>query len=311
MFDEIKVFAPATVANVGCAFDILGFALQNTGDEMIFRKTEKQGIKIISRGLGDLPTEPERNVAGVVAIEMLKRRNENFGIEIEINKMINPGSGMGSSAASASGAAFGLNKLFGWNYNTNQLVYFAMQGEKLASGAEHADNVAPAITGKFALIGGYNPLDLIVINPPDDLYCTIIHPQIEIKTIEARKILPLDIPLKNAVIQWGNVAGLISGLYQSNYELIGRSLSDIIIEPIRANLITDFYKLKDAAKEAGALGCSIAGSGPAVFAFSKGEKQAKEVKEAFNLVYQQNGIDFHLFVSKIGAEGTRIIEQSS
>ncbi len=308
MLDEIKVFAPATVANVGCAFDILGFALHNIGDEMIFRKTEKPGITIISKGLGNLPTEPEKNVAGVVVIEMLKDKNMQFGVEIEINKLINPGSGMGSSAASASGAAFGINKLFGWNYNSHELVHFAMQGEKLASGAEHADNVAPAITGKFALIRGYNPLDMIEIDSPNDLYCTIIHPQIEIKTIEARKILPKEIALKNAVIQWGNVAGLISGLYKSDYKLIGRSMNDIIIEPVRAALIPDFYKLKNAAVEAGALGCSIAGSGPAVFAFSKGETIAKAVKHAFDGVYKNNGISYHLFVSKICDQGARLID---
>ena len=307
MQNEIKVFAPATVANVGCAFDILGFALQNVGDEMIFRKTDKPGIKIISKGLGNLPTEPEKNVAGVVAIEMLKLNSESYGLEIEINKLINPGSGMGSSAASASGAAFGINKLFGWNYNAHELVHFALQGEKLASGAVHADNVAPAITGRFALIRCHNPLDMVVIDSPDDLYCTIIHPQIEIKTIEARKILPKQITLENAVTQWGNIAGLISGLYQSDYELISRSLADVIVEPVRADLIPRFYKLKNAALEAGALGCSIAGSGPAVFAFSKGEKIADEVKNAFNDVFSETGIDFNLFVSKIGNQGSRII----
>jgi len=307
MINEIKVFAPATVANVGCAFDILGFALQNIGDEMIFRKTDKQGIRIISRGLGNLPTEPEKNVAGVVAIEMLKDKDPSIGLEIEINKLINPGSGMGSSAASASGAAYGINKLFGWNYSAHELVRYAMVGEKLASGAEHADNVAPAITGRFALIRGYNPLDIVEIDAPNDLYCSIIHPQIEIKTIEARKILPKEIELKRAVIQWGNVAGLIAGLYQSNYELIGRSLNDIIVEPVRATLIPEFYSLKSSALHAGALGCSIAGSGPAVFAFSKGEKTANGVKEAFNDVYSKTGIDYHLFVSKICDQGARII----
>lgn len=306
--DEIKIFAPATVANVGCAFDILGFALENIGDEMIFRKTRKLGIQIISRGLGNLPTEPAKNVAGVVALEMLKGVKVNFGLEIEINKLIKPGSGLGSSAASASGAAFGINRLFGLKYSPADLVKFAMLGEKLASGAEHADNVAPAIFGKFTLIRGYNPLDMIEIDPPDDLFCTIIHPQIQIKTIEARKILPEEIALKLAVIQWGNVAGLIAGLYQSDYGLIGRSMEDIIIEPYRAGLIPFFYDLKESAIKAGALGCSISGSGPAVFALSRGEHVANKVKSAFNKVYLDKGIDFNLYVSKIAVEGSRIIE---
>jgi homoserine kinase len=306
--ENIKIFAPATIANVGCAFDILGFAIDNIGDEMIIRRTNIPGIKIISKGLGNLPVEPEKNVAGVVAIEMMKRENGGFGLTIEINKLIYPGSGLGSSAASASGTAFGLNKLLGKNYSTKELVNFAMQGEKLASGSEHADNIAPAITGKFALIRGYNPLDIIEIDSPNDLYCTVIHPLIQIKTIEARKILPEQIPLKSAVTQWGNVAGLISGLYQSDYQLIGRSMEDVIVEPARASLIPEFYKLKNSAIKAGALGCSIAGSGPAVFAFSKGEEIANAVRDAFNHVYSSTAIDFHLFISKISQRGSRIIK---
>ena len=309
VLDEIKVFAPATVANVGCAFDILGFALDNIGDEMIFRKTTRPGVKIISKGLGNLPTEPAQNVAGVVALEMLKNEDKNVGLEIEINKLINPGSGIGSSAASASGAAFGINKLFGKNFSSHELIHFAMLGEALASGAMHADNVAPAITGEFSLIRGYNPLDIIVIKAPKDLSCTIIHPQIEIKTKEARKILPQQVDLKDAVIQWGNVAGLIAGLYQSDYELIGRSLKDIIIEPQRSKLIPGFREIKQAAIDAGALGCNISGSGPSVFALSKGKEKANRIFEAFNNVYKDKGIDYNLFVSKIGQQGSRLINK--
>jgi len=308
VLEEIKVFAPATVANVGCAFDILGFALENIGDEMIFRKTNHPGVKIISKGLGNLPAEPQKNVAGVVAIEMLKKEDGSFGVEIEINKLINPGSGIGSSAASASGAAYGLNELFGKNYSIHELIHFAMLGEALASGAMHADNVAPAITGEFSLIRGYNPLDMIVIDAPQDLYCTIIHPQIEIKTKEAREMLPKQVPLKDAVIQWGNVAGLIAGLYQSDYKLIGRSLKDIIIEPQRAKLIPGFPELKQAAMDSGALGCSISGSGPSVFALSEGEQRAQAIHNSFNEVYKNKGIDYNLFVSKIGKQGSRLIK---
>jgi homoserine kinase len=306
LLEEIKVFAPATVANVGCAFDILGFALENIGDEMIFRKTTRPGVRIISKGLGNLPTEPEKNVAGVVALEMLKKEDSSLGVEIEINKLINPGSGIGSSAASASGTAFGLNALFRRKYNTHELIHFAMLGEALASGAMHADNVAPAITGEFSLIRGYNPLDLIVIEAPRNLYCTIIHPQIEIKTKEAREMLPKQVNLKDAVTQWGNVAGLIAGLYKSDYQLIARSLKDTIIEPKRAKLIPGFYELKQAALDSGAVGCSISGSGPSVFALSEGKARAEAVYNAFNEVYKNKGIDYNLFVSKIGKQGSRI-----
>jgi homoserine kinase len=305
--DNVKVFAPATIANVGSAFDILGFALRTIGDEMIFRKTEKKGIKIVSKGLGKLPEDPEKNIAGVVATEMMKLERGNFGVEIEINKQIFPGSGLGSSASSAAGTAVGLNSLLNRNYTDMQLIKFAMVGEMLASGAEHADNVAPAIMGKFTLISGYNPLNIIEIAVPDDLFCTIIHPQIEIKTIEARKVLPQTIPLKTAVLQWGNVAGLVAGLYRSDYLLIGKSMGDYIVEPARASLIPQFYQLKDAALNAGALGCSIAGSGPAVFAFSKGKEIAERVREAFDREFSQTGIAYNLFVSEIGTEGARLI----
>lgn len=305
---EIHIFAPATVANVGCAFDILGFALENIGDEMIFRKTSEPGVKIISKGLGNLPNEPEKNVAGVVAIEMMKHENGNFGVEIEINKLINPGSGIGSSAASASGAAYGLNQLLGRNYSDHELIHFAMIGEALASGAMHADNVAPAITGEFSLIRGYNPLDMVVINAPNNLYCTIIHPQIEIKTKEAREILPKRVALKDAVTQWGNVAGLIAGLYQSDYKLIGRSLKDVIVEPQRSKLIPGFKELQQAAIKAGAVGCSISGSGPSVFALSEGKERAEAIYDAFDKIYKTKNIDYNLFVSKIGKQGARRIE---
>ncbi len=303
----IKIFTPATVANVSCAFDVLGFALDNVGDEMTFKKTDNKGVQIKMLGNSNLPTEPEKNVAGVVAIEMLKKTNADFGVIIEIDKRIKPGSGIGSSAASSAGAAYGVNNLLGDIFNKLELVQFAMLGEKLASGVAHADNVAPAIFGGFALVHSYSPLDIIKINSPEKLFCTVIHPKIEVKTENARKILKKDVLLKDAVEQWGNVAGLISGLHSQDYELIGRSLQDKIVEPVRSVLIPLFYKVKQAFLEAGALGGGISGSGPSIFTLSKGQETAEKVAEAMKKVYSQTDIEFDIHVSGINSVGIKEI----
>jgi len=304
--EKIKIFAPATVANVSCAFDVLGFPLQETGDVMTFLKTSETGVKIRMLGNSNLPTEAERNVAGVVALAMLERKSSGFGVEIEIDKRIKPGSGIGSSAASAAGAAFGMNLILGEVFNHNELIEFAMLGEKLASGVAHADNVAPCITGGFALVRSYEPLDVIRIESPDELYVTILHPQIEVKTSDSRRVLKKELPLKTAVKQWGNIASLISALHTSDYELLGRSLEDIIIEPIRSVFIPLFYEVKQAAKDAGTLGSGISGSGPSIFALSKGLETATKAAEAMKKVYAQTDIEFDIHVSKIATTGCRL-----
>jgi homoserine kinase len=308
MKNEIKFFSPATVANVSCGFDVLGFALDTVGDEMIIRKVPQKGIQITKINGQNLPLETDKNVAGVAALALLAKTNIDFGFEIEINKKIKPGSGIGSSAASSAGAVWAINKLLGSPFNTTDLVRFAMEGEKLASGVAHADNVAPAIFGGFTLIRSYNPLDIIKIPTPKDLIVTIIHPQIEIKTSDARKLLSQTVSLKNATKQWANVGGLISGLHTNDYDLIGRSLQDFIAEPVRSKLIPGFNKLKQACLEAGALGCGISGSGPSIFALSKGEKKALEVSEAMKTVYNKVGIAYDLHVSKVNNKGIKILD---
>ena len=307
--EKIKIFAPATVANVSCAFDILGFALDSVGDEMTFSKISEKKISISVPKNSNLPSKPERNVAGVVAQAMLKKAAVDFGVHIDIDKRIKPGSGIGSSAASSAGTAFGLNQLLGNIFSDTELVEFSMLGEALASGIPHADNVAPAILGGFALVRSYSPLDVINIPTPKDLYCTVIHPQIEVKTENSRKILKKNILLKDAVEQWGNIAGLVSGLYSENYELIGRSLEDKIVEPVRSILIPLFYELKTAFKQAGALGGGISGSGPSVFALSKGIQNAEKVARAMKTVYNKTGIDFDIHLSKINEEGMKILNE--
>lgn len=304
---QIKIFAPATIANVSCGFDVLGMCLNNIGDQMLITKTTEKNIRISKITGQDLPLSINKNVAGVAVLAMLKNIETNCGFDIEIYKNIKPGSGIGSSAASAAGAVFGVNKLLGEPFSLQELISFAMQGEKLAGGTPHADNVAPALLGGCTLIRSYNPLEVIKINPPEELYATIIHPKIEIKTADARSVLKQKVTLKQTVSQLGNLGGFISGLYTKDYELIGRSLQDEIVEPLRSILIPQFSTIKQNAINAGALGSGISGSGPSVFALSKGKKTAEKVGKAMAKAYKNIDINFDVHVSKINKKGIKII----
>ena len=304
---EIKLFCPATIANLSCGFDVLGTCLDNVGDEMIIRKSLQKGVRITKIVGADLPLETEKNVAGVAALALLNDVDVDFGFEIEIYKNIKAGSGIGSSSASAAGAVFGINELIGRPFSRKELVYFAMQGEVLASGSAHADNVAPALCGGFTLVRGYDPLDIVRIDSPSEIYATVIHPQIELKTSEMRAVLQPMVSLKSAITQWGNVGGLIAGLYTSDYELIGRSLHDDIVEPLRGKFIPQFDLVKQAALQNGALGSGISGSGPSIFALSKGKETAEKVANAMKTIFEGTGIPYEIHVSKINSEGVRII----
>ncbi|MCK4561644.1 MAG: homoserine kinase [Flavobacteriaceae bacterium] len=306
---EIKIFAPATIANISCGFDVLGCCLDAIGDEMIVRKSQQKGIKITKIVGDDLPLETEKNVAGVAALALLDALNFeiDYGFEIEIYKNIKPGSGVGSSAASAAGSVFAINQLLGKPFSKIELVVFASEGERLACGSPIADNVAPAIFGGFTLVKSTNPLKIIELPTIDELYTTIIHPQIEIKTADSRAILPNNIPLKKAVKQWANVGALIHALHTNDYLLFSESLTDYIVEPYRSKLIPDFDLVKESALKAGALGCGISGSGPSIFTFSKSKPVAESVAIAINDAYSKNKIPFHIYVSKINLEGIKII----
>ena len=307
MSNEIKIFSPATVANVACGFDVLGFCLDTIGDEMVIRKTEEKGIRITKIEGYDLPFEAENNVAGVSALAMYNALKPDCGFEIEIYKKIKPGSGIGSSSASAAGSVFGMNALLGYPLNKTELTNFAMKGEALASKCEHADNLAPAIFGGFTLVKSASPLQILELPTPLDVFATLIHPQIEIKTSESRAILPKDIPLSNAIAQWANVGSLVHALHTSDYALIKESLIDVVIEPYRKQLIPHFDDVKKAALEAGALGCAISGSGPSIFMLSKSEATAKAVENAIRQVYSTTDIQFETYVSKINVEGIRVL----
>lgn len=305
--EEVKIFCPGTIANLSCGFDVLGLCLDNVGDEMIIRKSDQKGIRITKIVGADLPLETERNVSGVSALAMLDNLDTDFGFEIEIYKHIKAGSGIGSSAASSAGAVFGINELLNRPFTRKELIPFAMQGEKLAGGTAHADNVAPALLGGFVLIRSYNPLDIIRIDSPENLYATVVHPQIELKTSDARSILKQNITLKTAITQWGNVGGLIAGLYTKDYDLIGRSLHDEIVEPIRSVLIPEFDKVKAACTENGALGSGISGSGPSVFALSRSHETARNIAKAMGDIYDKIGLQYELHVSKINPTGVRVM----
>ncbi len=304
---EIKIFTPATVANISCGFDILGLCLDTVGDEMIVREVPEKGIKITKVTGQNLPLETHRNVAGVAGLALLEKVDVSVGYEIEIYKKIKPGSGIGSSAASAAGAVFAINELLGKPFSKQELIYFAMQGEKLASGTEHADNVSPVILGGFTLVRSYEPLDILKIKSPNDLYTTIIHPQIEVKTSDSRAVLKNQVSLKKLVTQMGNFGGLISGLYTNDYDLIGRSLHDEIIEPNRLVLIPEFDKVKKGVIQVGALGAGISGSGPSIFALSRGEETAELVGKTMAEIYNNTGIDYDIHVSKINQQGIKIL----
>lgn len=305
--DYLKIFSPATVANVSCGFDSLGFAVDNIGDEMTFVKTPKNSVEIKNITGAELTYDVNKNAASAVVQKMLQEANADFGVDLNIHKGFSPGSGLGSSAASAAGAAFGANKLLGDIYNEIELTKFAMFGEEVACGSPIADNVAAAIYGGFVLIKSYDPLDIIKLPVPNELRVVAIHPQIEVKTKDARDVLPENIPLKDAVTQWANVGGLISGLHTNDYNLISNSLVDIIVEPHRKNLIPFFDDVKEAAEKAEALGAGISGSGPTIFALCKGDAIAENVYNAIENSYRNKGIDFELFISKINHEGIKIL----
>jgi homoserine kinase len=303
--NEVTVLAPATVANMVCGFDVLGFALEGPYDKMVIRTTSKKGVTIINKDEYDLPTQPKKNVIGVALLAMLEQVKEDIGFEVESTKIIKPGSGIGSSAASAAGAVVGANHLLNNRFSKEELIDFALCGEEVASGSKHADNIAPCIYGGITLIRSTNPLDIITI-PSPLLYVTILHPQIEVKTSDAREILKKNITLKNAVTQWGNVAGLVAGLMKSDYDLIGRSLVDVIVEPVRSMLIPYFDEVKKQSIEAGALGGGISGSGPSIFMLSKDEATAKKVEKAIINVYGKVGIDYHTHITIISNHGVKL-----
>tara|TARA_X000001036_G_scaffold439429_1_gene490558 strand:- start:1286 stop:2212 length:927 start_codon:yes stop_codon:yes gene_type:complete len=307
--ESIKVFAPATVANVGCGYDILGFALEGYGDELIL--TERQDDQLVIKtiqGVAELPLDPTKNVSTVTISALLEDLKLNKGFDLKIKKNIAAGSGLGSSASSAAAAAYAVNEFLGGPISSEELIKFAMEGERIASTKAHADNVAPSILGGFTVVRSYDPLDVFNIPYPEDLRVVIIFPQVEVKTSDAKKIIKEQVKLSDAIKQWGNVAGLVSGLILHDFERIGKSLQDVVIEPVRSYLIPLYQEMKTIALNVGALGFSISGSGPSMFCFVRDTSESSLIIERAKELYGKNGIDVISFVSGINNMGAKTLD---
>ncbi len=305
--DSVLVHAPATLSNLGCGFDVLGLALAAPYDTVRLTRTAAPGLSIRHLDDYNLPTDPAQNVAGAALLALLKVVPEPVGFAVEITKGIRPGSGIGSSAASAAGAVVAANALLGNRFSKTELTEFAMAGEELASGARHADNLAPAIFGGFTLVRALHPTLDVVALPAPPLWVALVHPQITVRTADARAVLPATVPLGLAVRQWANVAGLTAGMLTNDFELIGRSLDDYIVEPARATLIPGLAEAKRRARAAGAIGGGISGSGPSIFTLNKDENTARTVAAALGRVFAELGIDYNLHVGPVAAEGAKVV----
>ena len=303
---KIKIAVPATVANLVCGFDILGMALNDPCDIMELELIDEPVINIKHTDDYGLPEEADKNVAGVALQALIEDYGKQIGFNVIVHKNIKPGSGLGSSAAGSAGAVVAANHLLNNHFSKEDLVRFAMNGEKLATGVKHADNVTPCIYGGITLVRSVFPLDIISLAAPN-LFVTVVHPQIEVKTADARQILRKEVQLKNAIKQWGNIAGLVAGILKNDIPLIGRSLEDVIIEPVRSILIPGFDEVKSQSKAAGALGGGISGSGPSIFMLSENKSIAKEVEQIMAEVYSTIGIEYKTYVTTINPQGVKII----
>ncbi len=311
MKDSIKVFAPATVANVVCGFDIMGFAVDAPGDEVIMRLKQSPGITItkITGDEGRLPIEADKNTVSASVQHYLQHIGRtDIGLEIELHKKMPIGSGLGSSSASTVAGLFAINTLLNNQLTPHQLLPFATKGEELACGYGHADNVAPALFGGFVLIRSYEPLDVIKLPFPKDLYAAIVFPEVDVPTRDARQMIKSKVLLKDAVTQWGNIAGLVSGLFLGDINLIGRSMKDVLIEPTRSILIPDFYKMRELAHENGAISFGISGSGPSVFAFSTTKEAGEKITQVIKTHLNTLSIACKTYVSPINAQGPKVLD---
>ncbi len=307
MKNSVKIFAPATVSNVGPGFDMMGFALEKPGDILIIKPNSRKIFRIYNNSHTVLPEDPKENIATIALGAMLSKLGTSQGFDLHFEKKIKPGSGIGSSAASCTAAVFGANALLNYPFTPMELIPFALEGEKVASGSLHADNIAPAMLGGFVLIRSYNPLDIISLPPPENITCAVIHPEIEIKTSESRKMIPEVISMKKAIKQCGNLAGIISGITLSDNELIFRSLFDEFAEPHRSPHIPGYIQLKNELLAKISCGCNISGSGPSIFTLTGSLEDAEKAISLMKNAYKNLRIDYDVYISKISDTGTRII----
>jgi len=306
---SVKVFAPASIGNVSCGFDVLGLAVQSPGDEVFISLNDSQEVTIkeIIGDNGRLPLEANKNTAGVAVIEYLKSIGFHQGAEITLYKNLPLGSGMGSSAASGVAAVVAINYLMGGSLKREELLPFVMEAERIACGSAHADNAAPSLLGGLILVRQNHPLDIVTIPTPKELFCVLVHPQIEVKTKDARSVLKATIPLKDGITQWANTAALVAGMMKEDYDLIGRSLVDVVAEPVRSDLIPGFDIVKKAAIENGALGCGISGSGPTIFCLCRGGVNAQQAGNAIQQQFNVLNLNSEIYISEVNREGAYII----
>ena len=309
MKKKITVFAPATVANIGCGFDSMGLAIDAPGDELRLELNNEREIRIrkITGDRKKLSYDPKKNTVAVSIQALLNALEIHQGFDIYLSKKMPLGSGLGSSAASSVAGAFAANELLGQPFRKTELVPFAMAGEKVASGSAHADNAAPSLLGGIVLIRSYDPLEVISLAVPDMLVVVVVHPNVELLTKNSRAVLPKSISLNDGIAQWSNTAALVAGLYTNNFSLIGRAVSDRIAEPHRAVLIPCFNDVKASAIIKGALACNISGSGPSVFALAEGKSKAAEIAKAMRSAFSKANIKSTAYISSVNKKGTRII----
>lgn len=306
---NIRVFAPATVANVGCGFDTMGFAFEGAGDIIKMELNNKVGdIEYLNKSGVDLPSNIEENIMTPTLRAMFAASNYKGGVKVTIEQKIIPGSGIGSSASAVASASYAFNQLIGNKFSNNELIDFALEGECMASGSKHADNVAPAVLGGFVLVRDYSPIDIVEINMGSKIYCAVVHPHIEVKTKDSRAVIKSDLPLSVAIRQWANLGAMISGLGSGNYSLIGRAIKDYIAEPYRKKFIPGYMILKEECIKAGAIGANISGSGPSVFALCASLEDAKNVSKTMDAHFKRLNIPADVYASAISNKGTRVIE---
>jgi len=310
MSDTIRIFAPATVANVGPGFDVLGFAIDAPGDEVVIRRSAQPRIRLveITGDEGRLTMAADQNSVTVPMLRYLEEHPTDGGFEVHLHKKMPLGSGLGSSAASAVAGVYGLNMMLGGRVTRADVLRYALEGERVACGVGHADNAAACLYGGFTLVRSNDPLDVIPLQPACDLFAAVVHPHIEIRTEDSRRIMRTYVTLAKAVVQWGNIGGLIAGILQGDTGLIARSINDVIVEPIRSVLIPGFDAVKFDALQAGALGCSISGSGPSIFALCADLETAQKAGLAMKKCFAQIGLDADLFVSEINRIGPKILD---
>ena len=308
--DKIKVFSPGSITNLSCGYDILGVCLNNRGDEITVTKTENKGIIIKSNDDYNISNDINKNVAGIAAQALLKKTSTEFGFEIEIKKGIKPGSGIGSSAASSAGTVFAINQLLDSPFSQLDLIKFSMEGEKFVSDSYHADNVAPIILGGITLVRSISEIDVIKLPTPKSLEVIIIRPNIEIKTSDSRKVLRKKIKIEEMVQQSANLGSFVSSLYNEDFNLMSRSIVDIIAEPNRRILIPEFDNIIKLSKINGAIAAGISGSGPSIFSLSKDTIISEKILNATTDHYNKLGISYDGFISKINTTGIKILESN-